>query len=628
MKLIWDMRIIFGSKIRHYVARVGIFLVMAALIAGIPSSCAVGPDNSNPSQNLEIRTWYDLDAVRDNLAGNHILMNDLDSTIPGYDELAGLTANQGKGWEPIGFLKPPPDSTGCTQLAVASSPDWFDGLTGTLDGRGFEICDLFINRPDESYVGLFAFVEGGRVRNIGVVNATVGGDRDVGSLVGYKGGIVSNCYSSGNVTGHSGAGGLVGHNGGTLTNSYSTGNVTGHAHHVGGLVGANQGTVTDSHSSTNVIGEDSVGGLVGWNGWADVFDSYSTGNVTGSENVGGLVGSYWAGAISNSHYNYDEVLINGNNMITIGALFGEDFDQWLANDKFLDVNERLSQENGYYGVSNISDFKELLAFGQNASLKFTLNSDLELATEPNFYIPYFAGEFDGNGHKISDLSLNLDFVSQVGLFGYLVPDGRITDLVVENVNITGLYCVGGLVGESPDGSLSHSYTTGSVAGESAVGGLVGENKFGTVSNSYSTSDVTGRSLVGGLVGHNLDTVSDCYATGAVTGEELVGGLVGYQLVGNVSDCYSTGTVNGEELVGGLVGQNVEGTVNNSFWDTETSGQATSDGGTGKTTAEMKSITTFSGAGWDICAVGSGSNNSTYTWNIVNGVTYPFLSWQS
>jgi len=87
-------------------------------------------------------------------------------------------------------------------------------------------------------------------------------------------------------------------------------------------------------------------------------------------------------------------------------------------------------------------------------------------------------------------------------------------------------------------------------------------------------------------------------------------------------------VTGATLVGGLVGLNDESTVSDSFWDTETNGQATSDGGTGKTTAEMQNIITFSGAMWDIIAVAHGSTNTTYIWNIVNGVTYPFLSWQS
>jgi hypothetical protein len=87
-------------------------------------------------------------------------------------------------------------------------------------------------------------------------------------------------------------------------------------------------------------------------------------------------------------------------------------------------------------------------------------------------------------------------------------------------------------------------------------------------------------------------------------------------------------VTGATLVGGLVGVNI-GTISNSFWDTETSGQSTSDGGTGKNTTEMQDITTFSGAGWDIIAVANpGTRNPSYIWNIVDDETYPFLSWQS
>ncbi|UCD22173.1 MAG: hypothetical protein JSW22_00595, partial [Chloroflexota bacterium] len=89
-----------------------------------------------------------------------------------------------------------------------------------------------------------------------------------------------------------------------------------------------------------------------------------------------------------------------------------------------------------------------------------------------------------------------------------------------------------------------------------------------------------------------------------------------------------GNVAGNYSVGGLVGYNSHGTVSNSFWDAQTSGQSTSDGGTGKTTAEMQDIATFSGAGWDIIAVADpATRNPSYIWNIVDTVTYPFLSWQ-
>jgi hypothetical protein len=448
-------------------------------------------------------------------------------------------------------------------------------------------------------------------------------------------------------------GGLVGYNSdaATLTNSYSTSNVTGNRN-VGGLVGSNDGTVNNCYTTSVVVGNVWVGGLMGDNG-GTVINSFSTGSVSGDGYVGGLVG-WISDIVSNSYYNYDEVVINGENIITIGALSGQDFDEWLANDKFLDVNDRLSQEDGYYVVNNVTDFKQLLAFGQNAALKLRLKNDLNLGSDSNFYIPYFAGEFDGDGHKISNLNFNFDFVSLVGLFGYLAPSVKITEVGVENVSITGDSFLGGLVGNNREGTVNHCYATGNVDGNyEYVGGLLGQNYYGTVSNShaivnvigyelvggltgwnaagtvsesYSTGTVSGAIQVGGLVGRNGGIVNNSYATGSVTGKDGVGGLVGKNNFGTVSNSYSTGSVTGNELVGGLAGEN-RGTVSKSFWDTETSGQATSAGGTGKTTAEMKTIATFSGAGWNIIAVALNETNPAYIWNIVDDVTYPFLSWQ-
>jgi len=722
------------GKLSSYVTKVSIFLITAALIAGMAGCTSTYIPPPPPSQNLEIRDWYDLDEVRNNVCGNHTLMNDLDSTIPGYEELASPTANGGKGWQPIGTF----------------IPEWgFMRFMGTFDGQGYEIRDLFINRPDEDAVGLFIGLDviygDGVIKDIGVVNATVTGKDAVGGLVGSNSGTVSDSYTTGNVTGSSSVGGLAGGNFGTVSDSYFTGSVTGDWW-VGGLMGENShgGSVSNSYSTSNVTGASYVGGLVGYNFLGTVTDSYFTGSVTGEWLVGGLVGYKLRGTVSNSYYNYDEVLINGQNIITVGALLGGDFDQWLADDKFLDVNQRLSQENGYYLIDDVSDFKELLAFGQDSSLKFRLKNDVDLATEPDFYIPYLAGEFDGNGHKISNLKFDFDFVPQVGLFGYLAPGGKVTQVGVENANITGADIVGSLVGESW-GTVSDSYSTGSVTGGRWVGGLVGDNREGTVRNScssanvvgvggvgglvgytsdstvsncyatgsvtgegqvgglvggtwedtvhdcYSTGSVTGNSSVGGLVGSNCGTVDDSYSTGSVTGEDTIGGLVGcnrdtvtnsystgtvagYSNVGGlvglnfgiqegypaiVSDSYSTGSVTGEDAVGGLVGENrgtvsdsystgsvsgnedvgglvgrnlapeYEGTVSDSFWDTQSSGQSTSDGGTSKTTAEMKDISTFSGAAWDITAVADpGTRNPAYTWNIVDEQTCPFLSWQS
>ena len=265
-----------GSPRKHHcLARLGILLIAASLIVGT-AGCESAPDY------LEIRDWYDLDAVRDDLGGHYLLMNDLDSTTDGYGELASSAANQGKGWQPIGTSDDP--------------------FTGSFDGQDHEIGDMFVNRPDESPVGLFAAVDaGGVVKNVKVMDASVMGEWAVGGLVGENRGDVYNSYSNGAVNGTDCIGGLVGGNGGDVSNSCSAANVTGHWD-VGGLVGCSDsyGTVSNSYSVGNVIGEWAVGGLMGGNVGGIVDKSYSAGSVTGEDYVGGLAGDN-QGTVSNSY---------------------------------------------------------------------------------------------------------------------------------------------------------------------------------------------------------------------------------------------------------------------------------------------------------------------------------------
>jgi len=246
----------------------------------------------------------------------------------------------------------------------------------------------------------------------------------------------------------------------------------------------------------------------------------------------------------------------------------------------------------------------------------------------------FVGSFDGQSYEIRDLFISRPGETCVGLFGVVGETGVVENLGVVNSSVNGGINVGGLVGANL-GTVSNSYATGNMTASltCCVGGLIGWT-VGIVNNSYSTGTVTGDRCVGGLVGHNggtdfAATVDGSYSTGTVTGSEYVGGLVGFNTEGcTVSNSYSTSNVTGQDAVGGLVGYNHDGTVTDSFWDTETSEQPTSDGGTGKNTTEMQDITTFSGASWSIVAVANPSiRNISYTWNIVDDDTYPFLSWE-
>jgi len=199
----------------------------------------------------------------------------------------------------------------------------------------------------------------------------------------------------------------------------------------------------------------------------------------------------------------------------------------------------------------------------------------DTSTSPDFQGAQFTGVFNGNGHVIGYLTITAPTKDYIGLFG-AVNGGQISNLGVVNTNIQGHDYVGGLVGSNNSGTLTSCYATGSVSGNWYVGGLVGEY-FG------------------------LSALTDCYATGLVDGIIEVGGLVGVS-TGVLTKCYATGPVTGTNHVGGLVGYNYSGSITACFWDVNTSGQLASAGGTGKTTAQMKTLSIFTSAGWDFASV--------------------------
>jgi len=286
---------------------------------------------------VEIRTWHDLNTIRDNLSARYILMNDLGPATAGYVELASETANQGKGWQPIG-----------------TSDDLF---TGIFDGQGYEIKDLFINRPDEDYLGLFGEVgQEGVTKDIGVTNVTVVGNDYVGGLAGHTEGSVSNSYSSGNLTGQEHVGSLVGHNGGMVSNSYSSGNVTGDSR-AGGLVGWNQAILSNSYSMCSVTGNSSVGGLVGdnWHYEASVSNSYATGNVIGGRRVGGLVGLNDYGSVTHS---YSTGRVNGES--DVGGLVG--YNKGTVSNSFWDIETSAQSDSAGGTGKTAAQMKNIATF--------------------------------------------------------------------------------------------------------------------------------------------------------------------------------------------------------------------------------------------------------------------------
>ncbi|MFO7936690.1 MAG: GLUG motif-containing protein [Kiritimatiellia bacterium] len=172
----------------------------------------------------------------------------------------------------------------------------------------------------------------------------------------------------------------------------------------------------------------------------------------------------------------------------------------------------------------------------------------------------------------------------------------------------GVYHSGGLCGFN-NGSIAYSSSQGTVTGDGdskRFGGLCGKNDAeGHIQECFSTAEVNGGNTAGGLCGSNIGTIENAYAHGAVsvTGNNS-GGLCGYnESDATIKYCYSTGAVSGTKYVGGLCGTNKSSKVTKSFWDIESSGVAEGgNAGTGVTTAQMQSQTTFTAVGWDFSRI--------------------------
>jgi hypothetical protein len=244
-----------------------------------------------------------------------------------------------------------------------------------------------------------------------------------------------------------------------------------------------------------------------------------------------------------------------------------------------------------YKIATPADMNTLGATSADWSKCFKLVADINMSAYTGTkykiignYDTKFTGTFDGDGHKIRNLTYTTSAFGIVGLFGH-TSNAEIKNLGIENVNIStqGNY-VGGLVGWQDSGTITNCYVTGSITDTSsyAVGGLIGRQDYGTVTNCYSMVEVTvtskSASMTGGLIGKQYyGAAMDCYSTSTIassslsssTGNSFVGGFIGYQSFGTATNCYSTGSSSAVTtsstypvFAGGLVGYQSSGTVTN------------------------------------------------------------------
>ena len=245
-----------------------------------------------------------LSDIRLNLSAHYRLGANID--LAGYD-YDGAGPDVG-GWMPIGAVS---DTIG-------------NAFTGTLDGNGYVIRNLTIDRPSMHYVGLFGWVgmptgpldETG-LWNVRLIDVRISGQETVGSLTGnLLKGTIENSFATGSVAASgSNAGGLAGVTQGLILNSYAVVHASGQTR-VGGLAGTNVGIVRNSFAAGSVraVG-DEAGGLTGYAlSSSDIQDSYASGTVNGAPGlIGGLVGRGGGGSsASRSFWNTDTSGLTGS----------------------------------------------------------------------------------------------------------------------------------------------------------------------------------------------------------------------------------------------------------------------------------------------------------------------------
>ncbi len=402
---------------------------------------------------------------------------------------------------------------------------------GNFDGGNHYISNLYINRSEESVIGLFGSLYSydfpQEFKNINIINSDVVGKSYTSLLFGqvqvYNSIIMNNIHTIGNVTGTSDSG-LVS---GSVSLSYlasaevsnitSAGSVNGTNGYIGGTFGevsygnykniTNYALVHGNNYSGGVFGKFAFASLTGAKNYGKVNDLHDYNPSLTKYSIGGVIG-YSSSAISVSDaYNYADVIGVSN----LGGIIGN------AQDY------ETTKYNNLYNYGDIS-------------------------------YPIY-GDFD-----------NMNYISQLGGIIGNANNGTITN-TYNYGDVTGWSRTGGLVGSiSSSVLLTNLSNYGKVIGEQYIGGIAGETYNKTVSNLSNYGDVVGKKFVGGIIGSgspstfdNLVNRGDVKSSnfGQDDSSQLdIGGIIGQtssSVLVNGNNAYNYGDVYGYYDTGGIIG---------------------------------------------------------------------------
>lgn len=576
-----------------------------------------------------------------------------DLDLGGIQNADGTWSTASKQWVPIGNKS--------------------NKFSGTFDGNGYVISNLYYNNNTTEYVGLFGVINGS-LKNITLASGFVYGYQYASGICGYTTGsakvtccannatvygkmernggvvayiegntIVDNCINYGLVSAFNFSGGVVGFcntTNTTVSNCVNVGQVFTMRCTGGNLYGYNK--ALGGYASNNYYDKQ----INHSEGWTSVTTKIETntdveGKIKGVNTLD-MLGTGLSSALGDTYWEYEDGLYPrlkasaGNSAMVLAATpiilaNGEDVDKvqsqfttttkngisWSANNNgpvsiengigkinangnaqlkakngnYIKIVMLRTYINGVYPTLTIDNYNDLVAFRDAVNnygiykncanyngfkgINFKLTSDIDLKGtkngndwsgtewEPIGIHNSFKGNFDGNGHDISNAYVNLPNCAINGcLFGCLSYGS------VSNINITsGYVCsnvqhAGGLAGASFLESISDITTNCTVTGKkNYVAGIVSYDKgFSSFYNCINYSDLNGLQYVGGIIAKSdLETnIVYCENHGVLTvgSDGKCGGICGTNNAKiTITNCKNYGIINGTKMTGGIVGQN-------------------------------------------------------------------------
>lgn len=474
-----------------------------------------------------------------------------------------------QGWKPLGYYN------------NNSETDY--PFQGVYDGQSFSISNLYIYRGGSHHIGLFGLVTGqldnpAIIRNVRLINTDIRGSYYCGSLAGKISHTqIINCSAEG------------------FLQNYFYG-----------------------------------AGLIGLADYSEIIDSYSTCLVNCIYVRGGLVSELNKSLLINSYYDYESVLINNEHLIYPGAINQSMFMDWLSYNRVLNAEDYFQSDgNMIYSIYNEEDFKKILGFYWQRDYTFSLQNNIDLSDDENFYIPYFRGKLKGNFHQISNLYYFYpfnDFAYRIAFIGQAYQ-AQVSELFLSNFNITGSYHIGSLCGIADSSLFLDIHSTSNVTGDFYTGGLIGTLENSTLSRSSHQGFSYGYIYAGGLIGvAESSQISDSYSLGSVSTQVYYsGGLCGKSFNSIFQRCYTSTETHSFSRLGGFIGESSNSVIQGSFWNTDKGDANTGiyltsnddlSGLFGINSITMQDINTFAEYEWNFETV----------WNINPSLNYgfPFL----